>query len=80
MVESGHSDFFIIPEGLDFINSLLVFLFIAFIIVELGYLMIPEFGKSYIERIDFDKKTGGAVSLTGMLSYSVLALIVILQI
>ena len=51
-----------------------------FFICEIGYLLIPEFGKKHIELIDYDKVKGGAISLTGMLSYACLFLIVVLQI
>ena len=38
-LESGHT--FIVPEGLDFINTILVFFLILVFVVQFAYLLVP---------------------------------------
>ena len=59
---------FVIPEGLDFINSFFIFLFIGVLVLELIYLVLPMSLKKKVELIDFDKTSGGKITISGMAS------------
>ena len=70
------SHFFVIPEGLDFTNTVLIVLFMGSIIIELLYLCSPQLLKRKIEGIDFDAKTH-KFSYTGCLCFMLVLLLIL---
>eukprot|EP00356_Strombidium_inclinatum_P008928 CAMPEP_0170484874 /NCGR_PEP_ID=MMETSP0208-20121228/4249_1 /TAXON_ID=197538 /ORGANISM="Strombidium inclinatum, Strain S3" /LENGTH=141 /DNA_ID=CAMNT_0010758329 /DNA_START=1 /DNA_END=423 /DNA_ORIENTATION=- len=70
---------FVVPEGLDFQNSCLVFLFLGVLAFEVIYFCLPRIGQKQIERLDFNKKAGHKMSYSGIFSLIVLAFVAITQ-
>ena len=70
--------FFIIPEGLDFVNQFMIVLLIALAFVEIVYLISPQTLKKKIQSIDFDPKQH-KISYTGATAIALVIAIAVTQ-
>ena len=62
---SDDSYIFFIPEGVEFFNQFLIFVFLVAIVLEISYIILPQTVKRMVETIDFDKSKNHSISYSG---------------
>ena len=70
------SHFFVIPDGLDFTNTVLIMCFMMSMVIELLYLCSPQLLKRKIESFDFNS-TKHSFSYTGCFSFILVLLLIV---